>query len=343
MLYLGTEIGLFITVDGGRHWVELKNNMPTMPFNDLTIHPRDNDLMLATHARGIWILDSLTALQGLAPRPTTDAQLFPIEPAEQIRYTNLKAHAGDMIFRGENPPNGAIIDYWLGSTSAAPALTVHDGAGTLVQTLTANARERREPCRLEPAPRRAARASGGFDDDDDAPRGAGLPRPVRAAWRLHRAAGGGREDARAEGHGEGRPAHRRDAGRPEDVERLPDAGGRGRSGSSRRWPRSCRRRRSIDADVKRQARELRHAPVGALQRNRPLGGAADSRPAERVHVLQGDGDEALRRGRRTLTSEPDEPHLSDERKLPEGLGGAVHLQRHAVAAGVVPAGREVRE
>jgi hypothetical protein len=87
--------------------------MPTMPFNDLTIHPRDNDLVLATHGRGIWILDQLTALQGLTPRRSSDAQLFPIEPAEQIRYTNLKAHTGDMIFRGENPPNGAIIDYWL--------------------------------------------------------------------------------------------------------------------------------------------------------------------------------------------------------------------------------------
>ena len=176
VLYLGTEIGLFITVDGGRHWVEIKNNMPTMPFNDLTIHPRDNDLILATHARGIWILDSLTALQGLAAAATTDAQLFPIEPAEQIRYTNLKAHAGDMLFRGENPPNGAIVDYWLGTTSAAPVLTVHDGAGTLVQTLTAKATKgvNRVVWNLRHAdlPGRAA-----FDQDDDAPRSAGVPGP----------------------------------------------------------------------------------------------------------------------------------------------------------------------
>ena len=104
VLYLGTEFGLFYTWNGGANWVELKNNMPTMPFNDLTIQMRDNDLVLATHARGIWILDSLTAIQGLGAAATTDAQLFPIEPAEQIRYTNLKAHAGDMTFRGENPP-----------------------------------------------------------------------------------------------------------------------------------------------------------------------------------------------------------------------------------------------
>ena len=113
MLYLGTELGLFVTVDGGQHWVELKNNMPTLPFNDLTIHTRDNDLVLASHGRGIWILDQLSALQGLGAAAGADAQLFPIDPAEQIRYTNLKAHAGDLVFRGENPPNGAIMDYWL--------------------------------------------------------------------------------------------------------------------------------------------------------------------------------------------------------------------------------------
>ncbi len=177
VLYLGTELGLFITVDGGRHWVELKNNMPTMPFNDLTIQARDNDLVLATHARGIWILDQLSAIQGLAAAAASDAQLFPIEPAEQIRYTNLKAHAGDMVFRGENPPNGAIVDYWLSSASAQPALTVHDAAGTLVQTL-APTRARginRVVWNLRHAELPVRGGSG--DDDDDAPRGGNLAGP----------------------------------------------------------------------------------------------------------------------------------------------------------------------
>jgi hypothetical protein len=177
VLYLGTEIGLFVTVDGGGHWVELKNNMPTMPFNDLTIQTRDNDLVLATHARGIWILDSLTAIQGLAAAAATDAQLFPVEPAEQIRYTNLKAHTGDMIFRGENPPSGAIIDYWLSSAQAQPALTVHDASGTLVQTLTpARARGvNRVVWNLRHA-ELPVRGGGGGDDDEGPPR-AGLAGP----------------------------------------------------------------------------------------------------------------------------------------------------------------------
>jgi len=137
LLYLGTELGLFISVNGGQQWVELKNNMPTLPFNDLTLHPRDNDLVLASHGRGIWILDQLTALQGLTPAAMgSDAHLFPIDTAEQIRYSNLKAHAGDMVFRGENPPSGAIIDYWLANPTSEVALSVHDASGALVQTLT---------------------------------------------------------------------------------------------------------------------------------------------------------------------------------------------------------------
>jgi hypothetical protein len=193
VLYLGTELGLFITVDGGRHWVELKNNMPTMPFNDLTIQARDNDLVLATHARGIWILDSLSAIQGLGAAAATDAQLFPIEPAEQIRYTNLKAHTGDMVFRGENPPNGAIIDYWLASGAVQPQLTVHDAGGTLVQTLT--------PARAKGVNRvvwnlRHADlpVRGGFSEDDDAPREGTLAGPyvLPGSYTVRLAVGGKR-------------------------------------------------------------------------------------------------------------------------------------------------------
>ncbi|MGE0042298.1 MAG: hypothetical protein AB7V01_14030 [Vicinamibacterales bacterium] len=181
LLYLGTEFGLWISPNRGRNWIELKNNMPTLPFNDLVIHPRDNDLVLASHGRGLWILDQLTSLQGLTPEVlSSDAHLFPVDPATQIRYTNLKAHAGDMVFRGENPPNGAIIDYWVAKTDTVVALSVHDSAGTLVQTLAPaggrgvmrginrvvwNLRQADLPLR-----------GGGGDDDDDRP-GAMLPGP----------------------------------------------------------------------------------------------------------------------------------------------------------------------
>ena len=68
LLFAATEIGLFFSPNGGTNWIELKNNMPTLPFNDLVIHPRDNDLVLASHGRGIWILDKINALQELTPQ-----------------------------------------------------------------------------------------------------------------------------------------------------------------------------------------------------------------------------------------------------------------------------------
>ena len=140
VLYLGTEFGLFISTDAGAHWFELENNLPTLAINDLLVHPRDNDLVLATHGRGIWILDDVNAIQELTPAVRASAaHLFRIEPAQQTRLAAQKAHAGDMVFRGENPPNGAIIQYWLRGDTR-PSLTVHDARGQAVATLTPPAR-----------------------------------------------------------------------------------------------------------------------------------------------------------------------------------------------------------
>ncbi|MFY0592495.1 WD40/YVTN/BNR-like repeat-containing protein [Roseivirga sp.] len=135
VLYLGTEIGLFVSVNGGRNWVELKNNMPTLPFNDLVIHPRDNDLVLGTHGRGVWILDNLNAIQELSSVVNQPAALFSIPDAEIINYNIGGAHTGDMYYRGENPRRGAMIDLYLKDTVAKSdiSLTIHDTDGNLIQ------------------------------------------------------------------------------------------------------------------------------------------------------------------------------------------------------------------
>ena len=137
VLYIGTEFGLFVSFDRGGRWIEFATNMPRLAINDLMIHPRDNDLILATHGRGIWILDSVSALQEVTPQVlSAGAGLFTIRPAEMIRYTQPKAHAGDMVFRGENPPAGAIVDYYLGRADAQVALDVRDASGAIVTALT---------------------------------------------------------------------------------------------------------------------------------------------------------------------------------------------------------------
>ncbi len=184
VLFLGTEFGIFYTWNGGTNWVELKNNLPTLAFNDLVIHPRDNDLVLGSHGRGVWILDKINSLQELTPSiAASDAHLFTIAPASEIRYANLKPHTGDMFFRGENPPNGAVIDFWLAKTDTVVELAVHDAQGQIVQRL--------RPTRGRGVMRGLNRVvwnlrgedlpvRGGFGEDDDAPRGGNMAGPYVA-------------------------------------------------------------------------------------------------------------------------------------------------------------------
>jgi len=140
LLYLGTEFGLFVSFNGGTNWVELKNNMPTLPFNDLVIHPRDNDLILGTHGRGVWILDNLNALQGMSEIANAEAGIFEIPTAEMINYSRDGAHVGDMIFKGENPPKGAIIDYYLktATVNGNVSISILNQSGAEIRTLKAD-------------------------------------------------------------------------------------------------------------------------------------------------------------------------------------------------------------
>jgi photosystem II stability/assembly factor-like uncharacterized protein len=136
VLYLGTELGVFWSWNGGVNWVELRGGLPTLAVNDLLVHPRDNDLVLATHGRGIWILDQVNALQEMTPAiAASPAHLFSLEPAEQVRYRGERAHTGNMIFEGENPPAAALIDYWLRDEGTDVTLTVHDMTGTQVASV----------------------------------------------------------------------------------------------------------------------------------------------------------------------------------------------------------------
>ena len=138
VLYLGTEFGVFYSNDGGGSWTELSAGLPTTAVNDLVIHPRDNDLILGTHGRGIWILDNINALQELTPDVVASRGfLFSTEPAAQIRYRCEKGHAGNMIFRGTNPAPGAILDYWLAEEGAEATLTVVGPDGETVAHIPA--------------------------------------------------------------------------------------------------------------------------------------------------------------------------------------------------------------
>jgi photosystem II stability/assembly factor-like uncharacterized protein len=134
LMYAGTEKGVFVSFDHGDHWQPLQLNLPVTPIRDLVIH--DADLVAATHGRSFWILDDVTPLRQLsAEMAGADAFLFKPETAYRVRPgsdegTPLPAEEP----AGENPPNGAILDYYVKDAAEGPVtLEIFDSAGKLVR------------------------------------------------------------------------------------------------------------------------------------------------------------------------------------------------------------------
>src|SRR4029079_17445233 len=119
LLFAGTEFGLFFSIDGGQKWIQLKGGLPTIQIRDLTIQKRENDLVVGTFGRGIYILDNYTALRQLRPEMLKqDAQLFPVKDAlmyiqSQPLGGRGKSFQGESYFTAENPPFGATFTYYL--------------------------------------------------------------------------------------------------------------------------------------------------------------------------------------------------------------------------------------
>ncbi len=114
LLFVGTEYGAYVSFDQGVRWSKLKLNLPTVPVDDIQIHSRDNDLVLGTHGRSIWILDDITPLEQLNDSVVAaDVHLFDIRPATAWRIANRSGNSGHKAFYGPNPPNGALIHYAL--------------------------------------------------------------------------------------------------------------------------------------------------------------------------------------------------------------------------------------
>jgi photosystem II stability/assembly factor-like uncharacterized protein len=138
ILYLGTETGLWVSWNKGAQWTRLKANLPTMPIYEIKQHPRDNDLILASHARGIWILDDPAPIQEWAKSESAEAFLFNGEPATIMNQANdqMKGFEGDRLFLGQNPVPGATLAYRLKADAKDVKLTIKDSSGTTVRELT---------------------------------------------------------------------------------------------------------------------------------------------------------------------------------------------------------------
>src|SRR5262249_16294228 len=114
LLFLGTEFGLWVSIDGGKNWAQFKgNHFPAVAVRDLAIHPRDNDLVLATPGRGIWIVDDITPLRALTPDLLKQEVAFVSARPVQQRIEGSGGWAsGDAVFIGDNPPDAAVINYY---------------------------------------------------------------------------------------------------------------------------------------------------------------------------------------------------------------------------------------
>jgi hypothetical protein len=173
VLYLGTETGLFVSLDRGRAWTRIKANLPTVRIDEITLHPRDNAMLLATHGRAIWILDHLEPIQeySAAQTSTADARLFTLPPQAMHRRPAADRNYefwGDQTFFGENPPQAAVISWLLKKQVGEIKLRIADATGREVREISgqllanSNTPGIQSACwdlRVQPAP--ASSAAGG--------------------------------------------------------------------------------------------------------------------------------------------------------------------------------------
>ena len=136
VLYAGTETGLFASFDAGGHWWPFGlKNLPDVAVRDIFLQPDQNDILLATHGRGLWILDDVTPVQQMAMASAHAAYLFPIRPALRYSVRATRSGEGDTEFAAANPPYGAILNYYLKEPVNEARIEVLDSAGKVIRTL----------------------------------------------------------------------------------------------------------------------------------------------------------------------------------------------------------------
>ncbi len=136
LLFVGTERGAFVSMDRGDMWTEFGPPLSSVPVNDIQVQPRENDLILATHGRGMYILDDIAPFEQLADRAFTGSFLLcDPRPAVEYRTSFSQSWIGNRVFTGDNPPPGASIQYYV-RTQSTPTTTarivITDRSGTQV-------------------------------------------------------------------------------------------------------------------------------------------------------------------------------------------------------------------
>jgi photosystem II stability/assembly factor-like uncharacterized protein len=164
LVFVGTEFGLFVSIDAGKTWAQFKGSrFPAVAVRDLAVHPRDHDLVLATHGRGIWVIDDISPWRALKPEVLNqEATFVSARPVQQRIEANGGWASGAAVFTGDNPPGAAVITYYQKSRHlfGKLKLEVLDSTGRVVDTLPASKRPglnrviwsmREKPPRVPPA------------------------------------------------------------------------------------------------------------------------------------------------------------------------------------------------
>ena len=143
LLFLGTELGLYLSIDGGRTWAPFTNKLPRVPVYDLAAHPREHDLIIATHGRGIYILDDITPLRQLTQQVLdSDAAVLEARPSVRMIPAGEQRFDADDQWVAPSPPETATIAYYLKSRPMFGDLRVEvfDERGNRLATLPGSKR-----------------------------------------------------------------------------------------------------------------------------------------------------------------------------------------------------------
>jgi hypothetical protein len=163
LLFLGTEFGLFISIDGGAHWAQFKGDLPNVAVRDAVIHPRESDLILATHGRGVYILDDLTPIRALTPEILSkDFAPLPSRPSALALPASEQRFDGNSEYVGRTLPEAAGIVYYQKKRHVFGdlKLDVYDEKGNLLTSIQGDKRrglnrvqwpERAKPPKVPPA------------------------------------------------------------------------------------------------------------------------------------------------------------------------------------------------
>lgn len=200
-LTLGTELGVYASWNDGQSWVNLRNGLPAVPVLETVVQPRDGDLIIATHGRGIFILDNIRPLEQLADAMKSQVFLFDGPPAIRWQTWGRDNPIGEKEWIGQNPPLGAMIDFYAKDAAGPATITIASSSGQHIRTMavpvSAGVNRAIWDLRYDTSPTGAPEPAAGRGAGGRGGRGAGPEQPAGGA--------GGRGGGGGFGRGGGAP------------------------------------------------------------------------------------------------------------------------------------------